>query len=123
MSVGKNLPSVVARLKAHNVALGRPMLGVRMIGDSRFDHAGDGDIADPASRRAVQYATEMLRKAGQLGDDLSCVDAIFEPPATVIFIGADKRQEVLARFSVPDRVMNYDPSRVLLSYDREPERK
>ncbi len=105
----KNLPSVIDSHREHARNMARPMLGVRMMGDPRYDRAESGDVADLLKRRAIQYATEMLRKEGKLGEDLAGIDALFLPPATVHFIVADASQALIAAFTVPDRVMNFDP--------------
>jgi hypothetical protein len=103
------LPAVIAAARAHAKALAAPMLGVRMVGDPRFDYAERRCIADLMTRRAVQYATAMLRRQGVLAGDLRDVDAIFEPPATVTFVRADAQQAPIARFTVPDHVMQFNP--------------
>jgi hypothetical protein len=104
------LPAVVRSQQAHAAAMRRPMLGVRMVGDPRFDDAENDLIADLLTRRAVQYATAMLRRDGRLGDNLREVDAEFAPPATVLFFRADKSRTKLAEFTVPERVMSFDPT-------------
>lgn len=103
-----NLPALVASRRLKAAELGRPMLGIRMMADPRYDAAEQGDIAHLEKRRACQYAAAMVLRSGALGD-FEGVDAIFQAPATVIFIRADSGQEEITRFTVPTYIMNFDP--------------
>lgn len=108
MTEPSKLPAVIASRRLKAAELGRPMLGIRMMADPRYDHVEDGDIAHLEKRRACQYAAAMVLRSGALGD-FEGVDAIFQAPATVIFIRADSGQQELTRFTVPAYIMNFDP--------------
>lgn len=113
MSDLAKLPALITSRRIKSAELTRPMLGVRMIGDPRYDKAEFDDIADLETRRAVQYAAAMVLKSRAI-EDFEGIDALYQPPATVIFIRADSSQAEIARFVVPDRVMNFDPERPAL---------
>ena len=94
---------------SHAVALARPMLGVPMSGDPVI---ADLLPFDPLFvRRACQYAATILQRDPQWGGDLSHLQAVFQPPATVLFcskVGSDP--VVIATVRLPQHVMDFNPA-------------
>lgn len=86
----------------------------RMVGDPLIsaDHARS--IDRDAQHAACLYGAAMMRNVGRLPDDLDAVDVHFEPPATLVFISADRRQVELGRFVIPGRVLSYRPRAIAL---------
>jgi hypothetical protein len=71
---------------------------------------GDVPTESPAERQLIDYATTLAQRAGLLPAIVDHLDALPDlATATVIFIAADATQREVARFTVPARVMDYDP--------------
>lgn len=80
-------------------------VGVPMVGDPKIIDS----LGSTMTRRACQYAAAMLEKAGALSGDLSRFDAHCDRVATVTFVAADATQAEAARFTIPARVLAFDP--------------
>lgn len=96
-----NLPAVVERC-------GRQVAGIPMTGDPTIDVEQSDRVDLGMVRRACQYAAAMLFP-GRGAADMRDVDAYFLAPATVVFVRADASQAEIGRFTVPERVMAFDP--------------
>ncbi len=70
----------------------------------------DAPTESLAERQLIDYATTLYQRAGLLPADVHGLDALADlATASVIFITADSEQREVARFTVPARVIDFDP--------------
>lgn len=99
----------LAHKAAHAVALAQPMLGVPMTGDPVIL---ERETYDPLFvRRACQYATVILQRDPQWLGDLSHLQAVYQPPSSVLFCSKLGRNPVVvATVNLPKHVMDFNPA-------------
>lgn len=107
----KRAPGAVARIGQAEVARLQKPGRLPYVGNIPLRRAHDDvPTESPAERQLIDYATTLAQRAGVLPADASGLDALADlATATVIFIAADATQKEVARFTVPERVMGYDP--------------
>jgi hypothetical protein len=81
-------------------------LDERMVGDPRV---AAGDLM---ALHACLYAAVILRKRGALPPDASAFEARWAPAERAVTFWRGGR--IAAVYRIPDRVMDYDPNRVLI---------
>ena len=97
--------TVVSGIPDSHVDGQRTTVGVPMVGDPWISPWGG-----LLGWRRAQYATAMAQKQGLIGADASHLAAHSGGSNTVVFVSIDTRREV-ARFTIPARVMAFDPFR------------
>jgi hypothetical protein len=98
-------------MSARSAIIREQRLDERMVADPRV---AAGDLM---ALHACLYAAAILRKRGVLPPDASAFEARWAPAERAVTFW--RGGKLAAVYRIPDRVMDYDPSRALVSTEKD----
>jgi hypothetical protein len=98
-------------MSARAAVIREQRLDDRMRGDPRIEGS------DFLGLRACQYAAAILQKRGALPLDASAFEARWSPELRTVTFW--RSGAFAAAYRIPDRVMDYDPRRALVSIEKD----